>query len=70
MLPSADWADQALDIYLRHDLRDRKTDWRQPVLQLVPDFDESRARLAGVTRADLSRALAYATFGVPVVSVS
>ena len=59
-------ADQALQIYLDHDLRDRKTDWRQPVMQLVPRFDESRARLAGVTRADLSRALAYATFGVQV----
>ena len=59
-------ANQALQIYLENDLRDRKTDWRQPVMQLVPRFDESRARLAGVTRADLSRALAYATFGVQV----
>ena len=44
-------ANQALQIYLENDLRDRKTDWRQPVMQLVPRFDESRARLAGVTRA-------------------
>ncbi len=61
-----DLADQALGIYLQHDLRDRKTDWRQPVLQLVPKFDESRARVAGVTRTDLSQALAFATYGVQV----
>ncbi len=59
-------ADEALAIYLQHDLRDRKTDWRQPVLQLVPEFDESRARVAGVSRADLAQALAYATYGVQV----
>ncbi len=59
-------ADQALDVYLEYNLRDRKTDWRQPVLQLVPKFDESRARVAGVTRADLSQALAFSTYGVQV----
>ncbi len=59
-------ADQALDIYVQHHLRDRKTDWRQPALELVPRFDEERARLVGVTRQDLSQALAYATYGVQV----
>jgi len=59
-------AAQALDVFVAHDLRDRKTDWRQPVLELVPKFEEERARLVGVTRRDLSQALAYATFGVQV----
>ncbi len=59
-------ADQALALYVNHNLTDRKTDWRQPVLQLVPIFDEARARLAGVSRADLAQALAYATYGVQV----
>ena len=59
-------AGQALDIYLAHDLRDRKTDWRQPQLQLVPHFDTTRAQVAGITRRDLSQALAFATLGVNV----
>ncbi len=59
-------AEAAMGVYLAHDLKDRKTDWRQPVLQLVPKFDDDRARLAGVTRSDLSQALAYATEGVAV----
>ena len=59
-------AEQTLDLYLQHDLPDRKTDWRQPVMQLVPVFDKERAQLAGVTRSDLSQALAFATFGVQV----
>lgn len=58
--------DQALAIYLAHDLIDRKTDWRQPELQIVPRFDETRARMAGVTRPDVARSLAFATLGVQV----
>ena len=58
-------ADEALQLYVQHDLVDRKTDWRQPALQLTPHFDEARARLAGVSRADVAQALAYATDGVP-----
>ncbi len=61
-----DLAEQALEVYLRHDLPDRKTDWRQPELQIVPRFDEARARVAGVSRADVYRSLAFATQGVPV----
>jgi multidrug efflux pump subunit AcrB len=61
-----DLAGQALDIYLKHNLRDRKTDWRQPQLQLVPYFDATRAQVAGITRRDLSQALAFATLGVNV----
>ncbi len=59
-------ADQALTIYLEQGLIDRRTDWRQPALQISPRYDEARARLAGVSRRDVSVALAYATFGVPI----
>jgi multidrug efflux pump subunit AcrB len=59
-------AGKILDVYLSHDLIDRKTDWRQPELQIVPRFDETRARIAGITRADVSQALALATLGVQI----
>lgn len=59
-------ADQALAVYLRQGLIERRTDWRQPALQITPRYDEARARLAGVSRRDVSVALAYATFGVPI----
>ena len=59
-------ADQALAVYLRQGLIDRRSDWRQPALQLTPRYDEARARLAGVTRRDVSVALAYATLGVHI----
>ena len=58
--------DQALAVYLAHNLVDRHTDWRQPLLQVTPRYDEARARLAGVSRQDLYIALAYATTGVPI----
>ncbi len=61
-----DLADQALGIFLHNGLVDLKTDWRQRELQLVPKFDEARARLAGITRADVYRSLAFSTFGVQV----
>ena len=61
-----DIAEQALDIYLTHELIDRKTDWRQRELQIVPKFDEARARVAGITRADVYQSLAFATLGVQV----
>jgi multidrug efflux pump subunit AcrB len=32
----------------------------------VPRFDETRARVAGITRNDVARALAFATVGVPI----
>ena len=58
--------EKALSIYLDHDLIDRKIDWRQPALKLVPEFNETRARLAGVTRADLAQSLAYSSQGITV----
>ncbi len=59
-------AGEVLDVYLAHDLIDRKTDWRQPELQIVPRFDAVRARVAGISRADVSQALAMATQGVQI----
>ncbi len=61
-----DLASQALDVYLDHQLIDRKTDWRQPQLQLVPHFNAARAQVAGITRKDVSETLAFATQGVRV----
>ncbi len=59
-------ADDTLDIYLAHNLIDRKTDWRPQSLQLVPEFNESNARLAGISRNDLARSLAYNTLGLNI----
>ncbi len=57
---------QAHAIYLAHDLVDRKTDWRQRELQLVPGFDEERARRAGISRSDVYQSLAFATHGTQI----
>ncbi len=59
-------AAQALDVYLDHDLIDRRTDWRQQEISLVPRFDEARARQVGISRADIAQALAFASTGVPI----
>lgn len=58
--------EQALAVYRARDLVDRKLDWRQRELQIVPRYDADRARLTGVSRADLSAALAYSTSGVRI----
>ena len=57
---------QALAVYLKHNLIDRKLDWRQPAFKLVPRFNDARARVAGVTRADLAQTLAFGSQGIPV----
>ncbi|MGE0624928.1 MAG: efflux RND transporter permease subunit [Pseudomonadales bacterium] len=59
-------AEQALDIYLAHDLIDRKTDWRQREIALKPRFDETRARQVGVGRAEVAQTLAFASTGVRI----
>jgi multidrug efflux pump subunit AcrB len=59
-------ADKALGIYLERNLIDRKTDWRQHELEIVPEFNAERARLAGVSRADVYQSLAFATHGVQI----
>ena len=59
-------ADQTLAVYLEHDLLDRRTDWRQRELNIVPRVDDVAARMAGLTRADVYGSLAYATRGVTI----
>lgn len=59
-------AEQALHVYLDHDLIDRKTDWRQREIAFVPEFDESRARRAGITRSDVAQSLAVLSEGVDI----
>lgn len=59
-------ADATLAVYLKHDLIERKTDWRQPVLELRPLFNDARAREAGLSRTDLAQAINFATVGQPI----
>jgi multidrug efflux pump subunit AcrB len=59
-------ADQTLAVYLQHNLVDRKVNWRQPTLDLVPEFDTVQARRAGISRQDVYSTLAYATSGVSI----
>ncbi len=44
--------------------RDIRTDWRQQVRVIRPQFSENQARRAGVTRSDLSKALQWNFNGV------
>ncbi len=59
-------AEKTLDVYLQHNLIDRGTDWRAQSLQLVPEFNEANARLAGISRNDLAKSLAYNTHGIQI----
>ena len=59
-------AEDVMAIYVEQDLIERRLDWRQRELQLVPEFDDTQARLSGVSRNDVYTALAYATQGVTV----
>lgn len=61
-----DLADQALQVYLKHNLVDRKTDWRPQSLQLIPKINEENARQAGVSRSDIAAALSYSTYGLNI----
>lgn len=45
---------------------DVRTDWREPVLQIVPDYQQERARWAGISRLDLAQTLQRASDGVTV----
>ena len=53
-------------IFLKHELIDRKTDWRLQSLQLVPVFNEEKARMSGITKQDLAKSLSYNTLGLNV----
>ncbi len=59
-------AEQTMQIYAKHNLLAIRTNWRHQALQLAPQYDEDNARLAGVSRNDLSRALAYNTQGTTI----
>ena len=59
-------SEETLGVYLKHQLIDRKTDWRAQSLQLVPRFNEENARIAGVTKQDLAKSLAYNSSGLEV----
>ena len=59
-------AEQALDVYLAHNFVDRKTNWRQRELQLVPQFNDVQARTAGIARTDVYQSLAFATLGINI----
>ena len=59
-------AEKAMRIYNRHGLQAMRTDWRPQALQLAPQYNEDNARLAGISRNDLSRALAYNTHGINI----
>lgn len=45
---------------------DVRSDWREPVLQIVPEYQQERARWAGISRVDLSQALSRASDGVSI----
>ncbi|GGW49327.1 efflux RND transporter permease subunit [Alishewanella tabrizica] len=43
---------------------DIRQNWRQRELVVVPDFNEDRARVAGINRTDLAQTLAFSSTGV------
>ncbi|WP_310619281.1 efflux RND transporter permease subunit [Flexibacterium corallicola] len=59
-------AEQAVTIYKdpQYRLGDARTNWRQRELVLQPVFDEERARIAGITRADLAQAVLFSSDGI------
>ena len=59
-------AEQTMQIYAKHNLQAIRTNWRPQAMQLTPQYDEDNARLAGISRNDLSRALAYNTQGTTI----
>lgn len=45
-------------------ITDLRQNWRQRELVIVPDFNEERARVAGINRTDVAQTLEFATTGV------
>lgn len=45
---------------------DVRTDWREPVFQIVPEYQQERARWAGISRLDLAQTLQRASDGITV----
>ncbi len=59
-------AEQAMQHFIDHELKDRKIDWREQRLSLAITPDETRARRAGIHLTDVSRALESNTVGTTV----
>lgn len=60
-----DLADQAVKIMAQTpNTRDVRTDWRQQVRVIRPEFSQSQARRSGVTRSEFSTALKWQFTGV------
>ena len=59
-------SEKALDVYLAYNFIDRKSDWRQRELQIVPQFNNTRAQSAGIKRFDVYQSLAYASVGLQI----
>ncbi|MFI4912129.1 MAG: efflux RND transporter permease subunit [Sedimentisphaeraceae bacterium JB056] len=58
---------EAMDVMRKTgNTRDVRTDWRQMVRTIRPDFSETQARNVGVTRSDLSQSLQWNFNGVAV----
>jgi multidrug efflux pump subunit AcrB len=58
-------ADQALEVFAGNDkLIDLRHNWYQRELIIAPQFNEERARVAGVARSELAQTLEFATTGV------
>jgi len=56
---------QVADIMRNTDgVTDIRQNWRQRELVVVPDFNEDRARVAGINRTDLAQTLAFSSTGV------
>ncbi|ALO46186.1 efflux RND transporter permease subunit [Pseudohongiella spirulinae] len=58
-------ADQVLEVFAANDkLIDLRHNWYQRELIIAPQFNEERARIAGVARSELAQTLEFATTGV------
>ncbi|MGQ3892601.1 efflux RND transporter permease subunit [Legionella sp. CNM-4043-24] len=60
-----DLAEQGMAILRNNpNATDVRSDWREPVLQITPDYQEERGRWAGISRPDLAQAFRRAYDGV------
>ena len=62
-------AEATMEHYVKHDLIDRKIDWREQRVSLSVTPDEARARRAGINLADVSRAVTANTIGTPIATL-
>lgn len=57
-------ATQTMEVFNNEELMDIRQNWRQRELVIAPQFNEERARVAGIARSDLAETLEFATTGV------